>query len=144
MTSESPNEVYLATLRRLFERTPAMSFVKQTLEELAPGRARIALEPDDRHHNAGGGIHGGIIATVLDGVGWFACATWSESHWIVTAEFKVNFLEFASRERVIATGELLKKGSDLFHARMDAKTENGRHVATALGTYALLQWKFRA
>ncbi|WNG28180.1 PaaI family thioesterase [Cystobacter fuscus] len=143
MTSESPNALYFASLHKLFERTPALSFVKQTLEELAPGRARLALEPDDRYNNGSGCIHGGIIATVLDGVGWFACATRSEGYWLVTAEFKVNFLEVASRERVIATGELIKRGSELFHARMDARTEGGRHVATALGTYSLLPRKFQ-
>jgi acyl-CoA thioesterase len=143
MTSESPNEEYFATLRRFFDRTPALSLLKQTLEGLAPGQARIALEPDDRHHNGGGCIHGGIIATLLDSVGWFACVTRSEGYWLFTAEFKVNFLEFASRERVIATGEVLKKGSELFHTRMDARTESGRHVATALGTYTLLPRKFQ-
>ena len=143
MTSESSNELYFASLRRLFERTPALSFVKQTLEELAPGQARLALEPDERHNNGAGCIHGGLIATVLDSVGWFACATRSEGYWLVTAEFKVNFLEVAAHERVITTGELLKKGSELFHARMDARTERGRHVATALGTYTLLPRKFQ-
>lgn len=144
MTSDSTSEQYFVTLQRLFERTPALHFVKQRLEKLAPGWAQIVLEPDDRHHNGGGCIHGGILATLLDSVGWFACVTRSEGYWLFTAEFKVNFLDVASREPVIATGELLKKGSELFHARMDAKTESGRHVAAALGTYTLLPRKFQA
>ena len=143
MPSELPAEAYFAMLRRIFAGTPALSFVKQELEDLAPGRAQIALLPDERHLNGGGCIHGGLIATVLDSVGWFACTTLSEGYWLFTAEFKVNFLEFASGERVIATGEVLKKGSELFHTRMDARTERGRHVATALGTYTLLPRRFQ-
>lgn len=144
MPSDAAAEAdYFALLRAIFERTPALDFVKQELEDLAPGRARIALLPDDRHHNGGGCVHGGIIATVLDSVGWFACTTKSQGYWLFTAEFKVNFLEFTSGERVIATGEVLKKGSELFHARMDARTQTGRYVATALATYTLLQRKFQ-
>jgi uncharacterized protein (TIGR00369 family) len=142
LISDSPTEEYYVLLRQLFERTPALNFVKQSLAELAPGRARIVLEPDDRHHNGGGFIHGGIVATVLDSAGWFACITKSEGYWLVTAEFKVSFLDFASREPVIATGEVIKKGGDLFHTRMDAKTGSGRHVAAALATYTLLPRKF--
>jgi acyl-CoA thioesterase len=144
MPSDSLSVEYVALLRRLFARMPALVLVKQELDALEPGRARIALEPDDRYLNGGGLIHGGILATLLDSVGWFACATRSEGHWLFTAEFKVNFLDVVSRERVLATGEILKKGGELFHTRMDARTESGRHVATALGTYTLLPRTFQA
>ena len=144
MPSDSLSDEYVATLHRLFERTPALALVKQGLESLEPGRALISLEPDDRYFNGGGVIHGGVLATLLDSVGWFACATRSEGHWLFTAEFQVNYLEFVSRERVLATGEVLKKGGELFHVRMDARTGGGRHVATALATYTLLPRKFQA
>lgn len=142
--SDAATEEYFATLRRVFERTPALNFVKQSLAELAPGRARIVLDPDDRHHNGGGFIHGGILATLLDSAGWFACVTKSAGHWLVTAEFKVNFLDFASREPVIAVGEVMKQGGEFFHARMDARTASGRPVAAALATYTVLPRKFDA
>jgi len=142
MTSEPATQEYFATLQRFFDRTPAMSFMKQHLDELAPGRARIILEPNQQYHNGGGITHGGLVATVLDSVGWFACATLSEGYWLMTVEFKVNFLGFTSHEPVIGTGEVLKKGSELFHTRMDAKGQDGRHVATALGSYVLLPRKF--
>lgn len=139
----SPDDDYFDMLRKIFERTPALGFVKQELEELSAGRARLSLAPDDRHHNGGGCVHGGILATALDSVGWFACTTRSEGYWLFTAELKVNFLDFVSGERVIAIGELLKKGGELFHARMDARTETGRHVATALAIYSALPRKFQ-
>ena len=142
MALDLPEDEYFAALQRQFERTPALNFIKQRLEALSPGRARVVLEPSDSYLNGGGVIHGGIVATVLDSVGWFACATQSGGYWLFTAEFKINFLDVAT-ETVIATGEVLRKGSDLFHARMDARTAGDRHVATALGTFMIIPRTFR-
>jgi uncharacterized protein (TIGR00369 family) len=134
---DAERDQYYDLLRSIHARTPATRFVEHRLEELAPGRARMALEAEAQHLNGFGGVHGGLVSMVLDTTGWLACATLSEGQWLFTAELKVNFLDVATT-RVIATAEVLKKGGELMHARMDARTDCGRHLATALAIYSLL------
>jgi uncharacterized protein (TIGR00369 family) len=134
---------YFELLRSQFHGAPVTRLVPQTLEVLARGSVKITLHADARHHHGAGRIHGGILALVLDNAGFFACATESDGHWVMTTEFKVNLLESISLEDVVAIGHVLRKGRQLFHAQMEARDARGGLAAVALGSYAVLPRKFR-
>ena len=135
---------YFEVLRAAFHDAPITRFVRQTMDLPEAGKVRITLHPDPRHHHGAGRIHGGILALLLDNAGFFASATVSGGFWTATTEFKVNLLESAGEEPVIATGTVLRKGRHLVHAQMEAVTEAGVTVAIGLGSYAILPRRFRA
>jgi uncharacterized protein (TIGR00369 family) len=141
--SETRDADYFELLKSQFHEAPITRLVPQTLEVVERGCVKIRLHADARHHHGAGRIHGGILALVLDNAGFFACATESDGHWIMTTEFKVNLLESVALEDVVATGRVLRKGRQLFHAQMEASDACGRLAAVALGSYALLPRKFR-
>jgi uncharacterized protein (TIGR00369 family) len=134
---------YFELLKSQFQGAPITRLVPQTLEVLERGSVKITLHADARHHHGAGRIHGGILALVLDNAGFFACATESDGHWVMTTEFKVNLLESVPLEDVVATGHVLRKGRQLLHAQMEARDARGGLAAIALGSYAVLPRKFR-
>jgi uncharacterized protein (TIGR00369 family) len=134
---------YFELLKSQFHEAPVTRLVPQTLEVAEPGYVKITLHADARHHHGAGRIHGGILALVLDNAGFFACATESNGCWVMTTEFKVNLPESVALEDVVATGRVLRKGRQLFHAQMEARDARGGLAAMALGTYAVLPRKFR-
>ena len=134
---------YFQLLCDAFHQAPVTQLVRQTLVLREAGVATLTLHPDERYHHGAGSIHGGILALVLDNAGWFASATMSEGHWLATAEFNVNLLEAVSaHEPIHATGRVLRKGRNLFHAQMEAATATGLKVAVGLGAYAVVPRKF--
>jgi uncharacterized protein (TIGR00369 family) len=114
------------------------------MDGMERGSATITLFADARHHHGAGYIHGGILGLVLDNAGFFASATESEGYWVATTEFKINLLESVPLGDVVATGRVLRKGRQLIHAQMEARSSQGALVAVALGTYTVLPRKFRA
>ena len=141
---DAADSEYFDLLKAQFHGAPITQFVRQTMEITERGSVVITLHADARHHHGAGRIHGGIIGLVLDNAGFFACATESDGFWVVTTEFKVNLLESVPLEDVVATGRVLKKGRQLFHAEMQARDARGGLAAIGLGSYAVLPRKFRA
>lgn len=81
-----------------------------------------------------GGIHGGVIAILLDNAGWFTAAAHYD-HWISTVEFSVRLLSWAQKEDLRSKGRLLRQGSRIAVAEMEVRTGDGRLVATGSGTF---------
>ena len=57
-------------------------------------RANISLPYNPDLDHALGGVHGGVIATLLDNAGWFSCALAHEgSGWVVTSEMSLHLFQ---------------------------------------------------
>jgi uncharacterized protein (TIGR00369 family) len=85
--------------------------------------------------HARGAVHGGVIATLLDNAGWFSAAT-LYGRWVNTVELGIHLLEPVSKEVLIATGEVIRKGGRLAVARSEVRTQDGRLIAIGTGTFA--------
>jgi len=76
------------------------------------GSATATLAVDDRHVNAGGTMHGGAIATLIDvAMGAAVFAGGSDDERPVTIEMKVNYLEAGDVGEVRATATVRRRGS---------------------------------
>ena len=76
------------------------------------GSATATLTADDRHLNAGGTLHGGAIATLIDvAMGAAVFAGGSEDERPVTIEIKVNYLEAGQPGEVHAVATVRRRGS---------------------------------
>ena len=110
----------------------------QTVEE---GRVVFWLDPDDRHTNPMGTIHGGILATFLDSA--MGCAVHSalpEGKGYTTLELAVNYVRpvLPGSGRIFAEGSVLHVGSRVATADGRITTEDGTLVAHAKTTCLVL------
>lgn len=99
-------------------------------------RPVLAL-PHARHlEHALGGVHGGVLATLVDAAAWCAAAVHYES-WITTVELQVRLLEPVGGENLVATGDLVRAGNRIAVASAEVRTAAGRLVAAGGATFSV-------
>ena len=102
--------------------------------ELGDGTARTEWTVGDDHVGWSDKAHGGIVATLLDEVMAWACA--SSDAWAVTAEMTVRFRSPASPgERLLASGRVVERRRRIYDVTGEVRTADGRLVAEGSGRY---------
>ncbi len=89
------------------------------------------------------GIHGGIIATLLDNAGWFAAAP-NYDTWITTTDLNIKYLNHAENVHMRATGRTLLAGKRIAMSEMEILSEDGKVIAVGTGTFAVTSVKVGA
>jgi uncharacterized protein (TIGR00369 family) len=103
-----------------------------------PDRAVVAYEVAPDHLNRTNRLHGGVIASLLDTAAGYSgcyCATPGETRTSVTLSLTVNFLAAASAGRLTIEGRRTGGGQTIFFSEATATDNEGRVVATAVGTF---------
>lgn len=116
---------------------PVAQLVGFSFDEVGEGRVIMSLIPAEEHYNPLGGVHGGIIATLLDSV--MGCAVHSRlpvGRGYTTLEIKVNYLRAITQEtgRVRAEGKVLHLGRQMATAEARLVDGPGRLHAHATTT----------
>lgn len=125
-------------MRRLYGASPIHEHLKMTLDEVGEGTVRVGLDTKPEFVNAHGTVHGGMLTTGLDSAILQAVRTrCGPDDKLTTVELKVNFLEPAASPRIAFTGRAVRVGGSLGVAMAEAVSDDGRHVATAIGTIAI-------
>jgi uncharacterized protein (TIGR00369 family) len=102
------------------------------LVEVSEGRAVFTIEPDERHYNGLGIVHGGLAATLLDSALGCAINTMMPTGKIFTTlEMKINYVRPIRRE----TGEVRCEAS-VIHIGGRVATAEGRIVDASGKLYA--------
>lgn len=123
---------YAEKVRRSFAQQALMQTFEASLEEIAPGRCRIAAPVTKAVTQQHGVAHAGLTFALGDSVGGYAALTlMDEETEVMTAEIKINLLAPAQGPVLTATGEVMRAGRRLFVIRSE--------VVDAQGTVALLQ-----
>lgn len=120
-----------------FPEPPIMRTVGFTLSEIEPGRIVFSAEPQTRHYNPLGTVHGGFAMTLLDSA--LACAvlsTLAKGEVCTTLEIKVNLVRPLMKETgvVRAEGRILHRGRTLGTSEGDIKDAGGKLYAHATTT----------
>lgn len=108
------------------------------LVEWEEGRAVIAYEVAADHLNRTNRLHGGVIATLCDTAAGYAGvyrATPGDTRTTVTLSLTVNYVASVSGGRVTAEARKRGGGKTIFFSEVEVRDEDGRLVATALGTF---------
>ena len=102
-------------------------------------RATASLVADERHLNAGGTVHGGALATLIDtAMGAAVFAGGDEEERPVTIEIKVNYLEPGETGPLQATAIVRRRGSRF--TVLEAEVLQGDKVlAFATGSFATVR-----
>lgn len=106
--------------------------------------AGMALTPTEEHTNVNGGVHGGILATMLDTVmGEAVRSDLPEDKSAVTVSLTVTFLDGAKvGEELVASAEVRKRGKSLVMVEGDiVRADDESPVAHGVATFSVIDAK---
>ena len=105
---------YVERIKSAFGRQGFLRLIEAHVEEVAPGRCVIVADFRTALAQQNGFFHGGLIGTLADAAGACAASTLLGSgQWLLTAEYKVNFLSPAKAVTLKAVGEVVRAGRTL-------------------------------
>ena len=107
-------------VREVFQATAAMQLIGATLGRIEPGLVELELVRRDAVTQQHGYVHGGILGLLADGAAALAALTVAPAKTIgLTVEYKINLLEPADGERILARGRLVRSGHAVSVAACD-------------------------
>jgi uncharacterized protein (TIGR00369 family) len=121
-------------------RQPLGLLLGTELLEFEAGRAVLAIAVRDELLQQHGFVHGGVVSYLIDNAITFAGGSVLGEN-VVTAEFKVNYLQPALGQRLVATAVVESTGRRLAVCRCEVVSfgiDGAVRCAVGLGTIAAL------
>ncbi len=104
------------------------------------GAVTLELDVEERHHNAVGTLHGGVLCDVTDAaMGLAYGTTLGDGESFTTVELKINFLRPVWKTRLSVVGRVVKGGRTLGLTEADVLDGDGKLVARASSTCMTLR-----
>lgn len=115
------------------------AFLGMELEELGEGFARFRLRADSRLHNAGGVVHGGVMASLADAAVAAALATLvdPDRESIYTLEMKINYLAPAVEGDLRGEARIIQRGGTVAVGEAKVLDDKGKMLALATATFLI-------
>ena len=105
--------------------------------EYTDDACRVSFEMTDFMTNPQGGLHGGVIAFVLDiSMGHLL---WKKAGAGTTLEMKVQYARAARAGRLTATARFLRQGRSISYLRSELTDQSGELIAFATSTWMSLK-----
>ena len=125
-------------LRASFLNQPLMPYMGAKLSAISSGKAQIEVAYKKNITQQHGLFHGGVSGAIADNAAGFAAMTlMNREKEPLTIEFKINFLNIADGEKLIAEATILQGGRSIFHGESKVYTKKNKSkilTATALVT----------
>lgn len=138
----SEAERKLDRVREMWRTSKFPMHVGIELVDMAPGRIDARIAVAEHHGQSQAFVHAGVITTLADHCAGAAGATLvPEGKWILTVEFKMNFMRPADAKALLCRAEVLKPGRTLTVAEASVHAdvrEPGRLLAKGLFTLAVV------
>ncbi len=142
MPLEPADPDYATTVRESFARQAYMAMLGAILARVAPGEVDLELPVHAGLTQQHGSVHAGALASVLDSAAGYAALTLMPAGaGVVSVEFKLNLLEPARGERMLALGRVVRAGRTLTTCTAEAWAlagEQRTRVALLQGTMMCL------
>ena len=105
--------------------------------EAGDGRATLEVDVDDRHLNAAGTVHGGLLATLVDATMAAAIRSTVDGETPATSQLSLTYLRPGTPGRLVVTATVRQRGEALTICEADVE-QDGRALVHALATFALV------
>ena len=127
-------------MRERFERSEFHSaWLGLRLDHVEEGDASVSLEIEPKHRNLMGTLHGGMISTLADtATGVAMGASLDQGFTWTTTALNVTFLAPGRSGRVRARGRVVKTGRRFGYAEAEVHDGEGRLLAKATATFAIM------
>jgi uncharacterized protein (TIGR00369 family) len=126
-----------AMIARELPSPPMAELMQFDLVDAEPGKVVFTCQPDESMYNPIGGIHGGLVCTLLDSVAGLALhSTLPAGKGYTSIEIKVSYLKAVRLDNgpLTATGTVVKSGSRVGFTEGVVTDGSGKIVATATST----------
>ncbi|EFO29269.1 thioesterase family protein [Roseibium sp. TrichSKD4] len=127
-----------ARVRSSFAAQKFMEHLGARLTHVAPGAVDIELDLRPEVTQQHGYFHAGATSSVTDSAAGYAALTlFADGFGVLTTEYKINLLNPARQNRIVARGRVVKPGRTLTIAKADVfgVSETGDvHISTGLFT----------
>ncbi|MGA8142358.1 MAG: PaaI family thioesterase [Candidatus Acidiferrales bacterium] len=119
---------------------PVAQLIGFRLTFVSHGEAVVELNASDTHANPMGTLHGGILCDIADAAMGIAFAsTLEDGESFTTLELKINFLRPVWKDKLRATGKIVKRGRVVGMAECDVTNSEGVLVARSTSTCMVLR-----
>jgi uncharacterized protein (TIGR00369 family) len=111
-----------------------------TLVRIGDGESELRLDLEPHHLNPGGIVHGGVLATLLDGCIGLALRTklgMDSEH--VTIDLNVHYLAPARTGSLTGRGTAVRPGGRISYGEGQLFTDDGTLVAKGAATFLVIQ-----
>lgn len=107
------------------------------LEELGEGTSRFVLTIEPRLFNAGGVVHGGVMASIADAAVAAALATLidPDREMMATVEMKINYIAAVRGGDIVCEAKIIQKGRSVAVGEASVLNGDGRLLARAMATF---------
>ncbi len=128
----------------LKQRSPASVYLGLEVLEIDTEalRVRLAFHASDQLCNKWGGLHGGMVAAMLDDLMAIALGLsleWGEIS--PTLEMKSSYLAAGRPGRLVGEGRTIKRGKSVAFIEAELKNADGELVATGSSTARIVKMK---
>lgn len=131
-TMKKFNPAHAQAIMELLADSPFYNTIHMNITDISEGYARLELEVTKEHHNPFGGIHGGVLATLLDTTTYWALyANAPEDQGYVTLDLLLNDLHSTHEGLVICEAHAVNEGHHILLSEGTIKTAEGRLLAFA-------------
>lgn len=137
-----PTPAELEFFRKRVEEVPFLRLLDIKLEHLADGEAEMSMVIADKHLQTMGIVHGGVIASLLDSVTWWAALAAQkpgDAVRLISTDLKLNYLSALKSGKVTAKARCKKAGSRVCYAVGEIHDEAGRLAADGSSTLLVLR-----
>ena len=121
---------------------PLMSTLDFKIGEITPGAVSFQMKPKEFHYNPLGGVHGGVITSLLDSaMGCSLQTLLPKGTGYTTLELKVNFVRPINIKtgNLVCKGRVINSGSKVALTEAQIIDERGKILAHGTSTCLLLQ-----
>ena len=132
----------LGRLRERLASSPALAWLRASLEEIGPDYSLLKLPYREELSNGSGTVHGGVLATLADTAVAFALATnFDGKMGFATSDLTIHFLRRA-RGDVWARARIVKKGRRVNVGDVEIADSQGRLLARVIASFLLTTSSF--
>jgi uncharacterized protein (TIGR00369 family) len=134
------NPYYVEAVERRVNSCPYFSLLSMEIKGLSWGESLVEILVQEKHFQPFGMVHGGVFASLVDAVAFWAVYTQvPEELGMTTVELKLNYLAPLSTGRMIGRGKSLRVGKTLCLGEASVVSEEGNLLVHGTSTMMILK-----
>ncbi len=138
-SAESREERYREIMLSRRDPSTFYALLNMRLEELGEGTSRFVLPVQNRFFNAGGVVHGGVLASVADASIAAALATVIDARResMATVEMKINYISSVRGGDILCEARIIQRGRSVAVGEASLYGDGGKLLAKAMATFII-------
>lgn len=140
---EAQNPDYKAYVQKVFSMAPFIGELGIQVQDIQPGYVETVLDLQKKHLQQDGLVHAGVLATMVDHTcGGAGTSLIQENEYVLSLEFKINFLRPAKGESLHCQARVTKPSKKFIFVEGDifcVGSKETKLVSKAMVTLAVLK-----